>query len=291
MNQITVISGKGGTGKTCLTASLARLGQPVVAADCDVDAANLAILMGGLDGAHMPFFSGQRVSADLRLCRGSGACVEVCHLDSIRLGETGKVFTDPFTCDGCGACLLVCESQALTLHENIVGVWTSRPADTGMVVHAMLGVAQDNSGELVTRVRDEARTVARLKKLDLILVDGPPGIGQPVRAAVEGVDLVVAVSEPSSSGEHDLARALDLSAECGVPAVVVVNKADLEPDITRRIDAMANNAGAPVVGHLDFDPEVPRALARGELPMGVPGLEPEITRIWDRIRRRLEADR
>ena len=120
MKQVTVISGKGGTGKTCLTASLAHLGQPVVAADCDVDAANLAILMGGLDGAHMPFFAGQRVSADLRLCRGNGDCVKICHLDAIRLGETGKVLTDPFTCDGCGACLLVCDNEALTDRKSVV---------------------------------------------------------------------------------------------------------------------------------------------------------------------------
>ena len=289
MKQITVISGKGGTGKTSLVASLAHLAQPVVSADCDVDAANLAILMGGLDGAHMPFFAGHRVSVDLRLCQGHGACKEICHLDSMRLGDTGKVLTDPFTCDGCGACLLVCPSGALTMHENIVGVWTSRPTDTGMVVHAMLGVAQDNSGELVTRVRQEARTVAAQKGLELILVDGPPGIGQPVRAAVEGSDLVVAVSEPTTSGEHDLKRALDLADRCGVPATVVINKADLEPDISRRIQAMAAEADAPVAGCLDFDPEVPRALARGELPMGVSNLAPEMERIWDRIRARLEG--
>ncbi len=289
MNQVTVISGKGGTGKTSLVASLARLAQPLVAADCDVDAANLALLMGGLDGAHQPFFSGHRVSVDLRLCEGSGACMEVCHLESMRPGETGKVLTDPFTCDGCGACLLVCKSGALTMHENIVGVWTRRPTDTGVVVHAMLGVAQDNSGELVTRVRQEALAAAASEGLELILVDGPPGIGQPVRAAVEGSDLVVAVSEPTSSGEHDLQRALDLAARCGVPATVVVNKADLEPEITARIEALASATGAPVVGCLDFDPEVPQALARGELPMGVPHLAPELERIWARIAKRLEG--
>ena len=289
MNQVTVISGKGGTGKTSLVASLARLAQPLVAADCDVDAANLAILMGGLDGAHQPFFAGHRVSVDLRLCQGSGACVEACHLDSVRLGETGKVFSNPFTCDGCGACLLVCGSGALTMHENIVGTWTTRPTDTGILVHAMLGVAQDNSGELVTRVRQEARAVAASRGLGLILVDGPPGIGQPVRAAVEGSDLVLVVSEPTSSGEHDLQRVLDLAARCGSPAAVVVNKADLEPQITRRIEALASAAGAPVMGRLDFDPEVPRALARGELPMGVPHLAPEIGRIWDRLRTTLEG--
>ena len=287
MKQVTVISGKGGTGKTSLVASLAHLAQPLVAADCDVDAANLAILMGGLDGAHQPFFSGHRVSVDLRLCQGAGACAEICHLDSMRLGATGKVLTDPFTCDGCGACLLVCDSGALTMHENIVGVWTSRPTSTGMVVHAMLGVAQDNSGELVTRVRQEAITVAASRGLELIIVDGPPGIGQPVRAAVEGADLVVAISEPSSSGEHDLQRALDLARRCQVPALVVVNKADLEPDITRRIQALASAAGAPVVGCLDFDPKVPRALARRELPMGGPNLAPEMERIWGSIQARL----
>ena len=287
VKQITVISGKGGTGKTSLVASLVHLSQPVVAADCDVDAANLAILMGGLDGAHMPFFAGQRVSADLRFCQGCGACAEACHLQSIRLGETGQVLTDPFTCDGCGTCLLVCPNQALNLHENLVGVWTVRPGPTGQVVHAMLGVAQDNSGELVTRVRQEALSVAASRGLGLILVDGPPGIGQPVRAAVEGVDLVVAVCEPTASGEHDLERALELARRCQVPAAVVINKADLEPQITRRIEALAASAGIPVVGQLEFDAEVPRALARGDLPLAVPRLEPEVERIWERIQAQL----
>lgn len=286
MKQVTVISGKGGTGKTSLVASMAHLGQPMVTADCDVDAANLALLLPGLDGAHEPFYSGRRVTVDLRRCEGCGTCEATCRFDAIHLttGTPPRAHTDPFVCEGCGACTLVCPVNALEYYDNLVGTWTVRKAATGPLVHAMLGVAQDNSGLLVTRVRDQATQVAQSAGLDLVLLDGPPGIGSPVQESVRGVDLVLAVSEPTSSGEHDLVRVLDLAKRMGVPAAVVINKTDLAPDISLRIDAMAQDADVPVLGRLPFDPEVPRALARGALPMGVPGLAPEVARIWGRVR-------
>lgn len=281
--QIAVVSGKGGTGKTSLCASLARLGRPLVAADCDVDAANMALLLMGLDGVHMPFFTGRRASVDLRRCQRCGTCAETCRFDAVALGESGLPRLDPFVCEGCGACTLTCPSGALYLHENQAGVWTVRPTDTGPLVHALLGVAQDNSGTLVTQVRQEAQRVARAEGLDLVLLDGPPGIGSPVLATVEGVDLVLVVTEPTPSGSHDLIRILDLAAEAGTAAAVVINKADLDPDVCQSIEELSDEAGVPVVGQLPFEAEVPRALARGELPLSVPVMQPLLQQLWERV--------
>jgi MinD superfamily P-loop ATPase len=290
VKQVTVISGKGGTGKTSLVASLARLAAPLVTADCDVDAANLALLLPGLDGVHAPFYSGRQASIDPRLCQGCGLCQQACRFRAVAVEGAGPARLNPFACEGCGACVLVCPEQALELVEKLVGVWTVRPAETGPLVHAMLGVAQDNSGKLVSRVREEAARAARAEGLELVLIDGPPGIGCPVQAAVGGVDLVLAVTEPTSSGEHDLSRVLDLARQSRIPAAVVINKADLDPQARQRIESLAAEAGAPVLGRLPFDREVPLALARGELPLAVPAMAGRIERIWAAVQDLLVSD-
>jgi len=287
MRQVAVISGKGGTGKTSVCASLARLARPVVSADCDVDAANLALLQVGPDGIHEPYYHGRRVSVDLRRCIGCGGCEAICRFDAIRLGDTGLVFNDPFACSGCGACVAVCPEKVLGMHENIVGIWTSRPCHDGLLVHAMLGVAQENTGALVSKVRQRALEVAEDQGLDLILIDGPPGIGRPVQLSVEGADLILVVTEPSTSGEHDLRRVLELASEMEIPALVLVNKADLEPTVCARVEEMAAGAGAERVGRRPIDPAVPRALARGKLPLHVPGIAEPLAEVWAAIRQRL----
>jgi MinD superfamily P-loop ATPase len=287
MKQVAVISGKGGTGKTSVCASLARLARPVVSADCDVDAANLALLQLGPDEIHEPYYHGRRVSVDLRRCIGCGACEAICRFDAIRLGDTGLVFSDPFACSGCGACVQVCPEKVLGMHGNIVGIWTARPAGDGPLVHAVLGVAQENTGALVAKVRERALKVAKEKGIDLILIDGPPGIGRPVQIAIQGADLILVVTEPSTSGEHDLARVLDLSREMKIPAMVLVNKADLEPEVCARVEQKAVAAGAEVVGRLPFDPGVPRALALGKLPLAVPRMAEPLNEVWQAIKRRL----
>lgn len=287
MKQVAVISGKGGTGKTSVCASLARLARPVVSADCDVDAANMALLQLGPDEIHEPYYHGRRVSVDLRRCIGCGACEAICRFDAIRLGDTGLVFSDPFACSGCGACVQVCPEKVLGMHGNIVGIWTARLAGDGPLVHAVLGVAQENTGALVAKVRERALEVAKDKGLDLILIDGPPGIGRPVQIAVQGADLILVVTEPSTSGEHDLVRVLDLSRAMKIPAMVLVNKADLEPEVCARVERMATAAGAEVVGRLPFDPGVPRALALGKLPLAVPRMAEPLNEVWRAIKRRL----
>ncbi len=289
VRQVAVISGKGGTGKTSLVASLAGLAQPLVLADCDVDASNLALLLGGLDGAHEPLHDGQAIAVDLRYCRASGRCAEVCRFEAVAPGADGRALINPFFCVGCGACVLVCPEGALELHANQVGVWTVRPTPQGPLIHAALGIAQENSLGLVRQVRQRARAVAAAQGLDLILLDGPPGIDAPVQATVEGVDLLLVVAEATPSGVHDLTRVLELSGQRKLSAAVVINKADLDAAAADTIEELARRQGAAVLARLPFDADVPRALARGEPPLQIPAMAPRLQQLWTEIKALLHA--
>jgi MinD superfamily P-loop ATPase len=283
VNQLVVVSGKGGTGKTSILASLAHLAAatgPVITADCDVDAANLALLLPGDDVRMEPFFSGRRARIDTDDCLLCGSCVDHCRAGAIRIEDRPMV--DPLACEGCGVCALVCVADAVSFVENQAGVWMERRTPYGPLIHAALGIAQDNSGKLVARVREEARNVAERDEIDLILVDGPPGIGCPVHASLAGCDLALVVTEPTPSGEHDLERVFELLDRFGVPGAVLINKHDLSAESTTRVEAIARRADAPVVGRLPFSPEVPRALARGELPLAVEAIEVPLTEAWQR---------
>jgi MinD superfamily P-loop ATPase len=284
VKQLAVISGKGGTGKTSVVASLAYLSAwdaPVTTADCDVDAANLALLLPGEDIRVEPFWSGRRARIDAQSCTLCGYCAERCRASAIRVQDCAVV--DPLACEGCGVCALVCPVDAVSFADNQAGVWMERRTRFGPLIHAALGIAQDNSGKLVARVREEARAVAERDHIDLILVDGPPGIGCPVHASLTGCDLALVVTEPTPSGEHDLERVLALLDHFRVPAAVLINKHDLSAELTSRIEALARRADAPVVGRLPFSPEVPRALARGELPLAVEAVSVPLCEAWERI--------
>jgi MinD superfamily P-loop ATPase len=284
VKQLVVISGKGGTGKTSILASLAYLSaweSPVVTADCDVDAANLALLLPGEEIRTEAFWSGRRARIDADSCIFCGLCAERCRAAAIRIGDSAVV--DPLACEGCGVCALVCPVEAVSFVDNQAGVWMERRTSSGPLVHAALGIAQDNSGKLVAQVRQEARAVAEREGIELILVDGPPGIGCPVHASLTGCDLALVVTEPTPSGEHDLQRVLALLDHFALPAAVLINKHDLSPEFTARIEALAGRAGAEVVGKLPFSAEVPRALARGELPLAVESVAAPLTEAWKQI--------
>jgi MinD superfamily P-loop ATPase len=284
VKQLVVISGKGGTGKTSIVASLAFLSAcetPVATADCDVDAANLALLLPGEDVRTELFWSGRRARIDAGSCSLCGLCAEQCRAAAIRIEDFAVV--DPLACEGCGVCELVCPEEAVSFVDNQAGVWMERRTAFGPLIHAALGIAQDNSGKLVAQVRQEARNVAERDDIDLILVDGPPGIGCPVHASLTGCDLALVVTEPTPSGEHDLERVLELLDHFRVSATVLINKHDLSAEFTTRIDALARRAGVQVVGKLPFSPEVPRALARGELPLAVEAVAAPLAGAWERI--------
>jgi MinD superfamily P-loop ATPase len=291
VRELVVISGKGGTGKTSLAASLvelARDGGPVVAVDADVDASNLALILDAAPGEPHDFVGGELAEVDGDLCDGCGVCVEACRFGAVRLVRE-KARVDPLACDGCRVCRAVCPVGAVTMRPRVAGVWRVDAGAGFSLVHAELGVARDNSGKLVARVRREARAVAERTGSELIVIDGPPGIGCPVHAAVTGADLVLIVTEPSPSGLHDLERALDTCAHFKRPAAVVVNKADLAPDLAGEVAGLSRRRGVPYLGGLPFDRRVCGYLSRGLSLVHLEGLREPVVELWGRLREMLYA--
>ena len=292
MQELVVISGKGGTGKTSLTASFAVLADRAVIADCDVDAADLHLVLGPRPTARHEFRSGHEAVIRSADCNGCGACLSVCRFDAVRVtgaaaGAAAHVI-DPISCEGCGVCVWSCPEQAIDFPERVAGEWMISDTRCGPMVHARLGVASENSGKLVSTVRREARRIAEADDRALIIVDGPPGIGCPVIASVTGATLVLAVTEPTVSGEHDLHRVLALARHFKVPAAVCVNKWDLNPEMADRIEAKARESGAFVTRRVRYDRGVTlaqmqeRAVVETEAASGG-----DIRNIWGQLLGRL----
>ena len=283
MREIVVVSGKGGTGKTSFAAAFAELtGHPVVLGDCDVDAANLALLMPGEDLHAESFFAGQRARVDSSTCNGCGVCEVVCRYDAIPVTDD-LARVDDLRCEGCRACQVVCPEDAISFVENRAGTIYLRETRVGPMVHAALGIAQDNSGKLVAKVREDVRRVGEERGIDTAILDGPPGIGCPVHAAIGQTDLVIAVTEPSPSGAHDLDRLLELTRHFDLETVVIVNKFDLNPALTGEIEALSRERNARPVGRVPFNEEVPRALKRHETPLVVPSVAEALGEVWEAV--------
>jgi MinD superfamily P-loop ATPase len=288
MKQLTVISGKGGTGKTTILASLAALAKRAVLVDADVDAADLHLLLKPQIQRREPFVASQVAVIDPEKCDRCGKCAEVCRFDAIRDSQV-----DPISCEGCGVCFHVCPRAAILMKEVQSGEWFISQTRFGPMVHAKLGVAQENSGKLVTLVRKEAQRIAREQNFPLILIDGPPGIGCPVIASLGGVDAALVVTEPSLSGIHDLERVLEVCRHFQVPAWVCVNKWDINPENTRRIEQYCQEKGSPVIGEILFDPVVTRAMIseRTVLEYSPSLVGREIENIWIRVQHLMNLQR
>ncbi|MCP4606314.1 MAG: (4Fe-4S)-binding protein [Proteobacteria bacterium] len=283
MREIVVVSGKGGTGKTSFVASFAALAKGQIAlGDCDVDAANLALLVPGEDTHEEAFFAGMRARVDEGACTGCGDCVEACRYDAKELRD-GVAQTDELRCEGCRACSVVCPENAISFASNRAGTLYHRETEVGPLVHGALGIAQDNSGKLVALVRERTRALADERGIDTILLDGPPGIGCPVHAAIGGVNLVVAVTEPTPSGLHDLRRLLDLCDHFKLDVAVLLNKFNLNEKLSYDLERIVQDRGARFMGGVPFDKEVPMALSRGESPLTVPIVREALERVWDHI--------
>jgi MinD superfamily P-loop ATPase len=263
MKELVVISGKGGTGKTSVAAAFAALAERKLMADCDVDAADLHLVLRP-EILERHAFSGRKQAAiDAGRCTACGVCRDACRFSAI-VERTGAAFVvDPFACEGCGLCARLCPADAVRFEPAVNGEWFVSRTPYGPLVHARLGVAEDNSGKLVTLVRNEARSLAEKNGLDLVLVDGAPGIGCPVIASLSGADLALVVTEPTIAGRHDLERVIRLTAHFSLPVAVCVNKADLNPGIASEIEESAIERGALFVSSVSYDQAVTAAQVAG----------------------------
>jgi MinD superfamily P-loop ATPase len=262
MQEIVIISGKGGTGKTSIAASLAALADGVVLADCDVDAADLHLILAPEVKRREAFRSGHRAAIRQSDCAQCGQCATLCRFDAVRHLErrNGAAYAiNPTACEGCGVCVQFCPQQAIDFPEQICGEWMISDTRFGPMVHARLGIAAENSGKLVSVVRSEAREVAQRRGYKAVLIDGAPGVGCPVIASLTGASMALVVTEPTVSGEHDLERVLQLTQHFGIPAAVSVNKWDLNPSMTERIEHTARAHGAAVASRIRYDPAVTAA--------------------------------
>ncbi len=265
MRELVIISGKGGTGKTSLMAAFAALANRAVLADCDVDAADLHLLLSPKIIRTKPFTGGKRASINNELCAACGLCERMCRFDAISSVQIGKYpinqkyQIDPIRCEGCGVCNWYCHQNAISLTPVINGEWYLSDTRYGPLIHARLGIAEENSGKLVSLIRAQAKIVAKKSGLDLILIDGSPGIGCQVIASITGADLVLIVTEPTVSGLHDLNRVADLVVHFGIPAMVCVNKWDINPQISEEITRQAYRKGLIPSNYIRYDQAVTQA--------------------------------
>ena len=265
MKQLVALSGKGGTGKTTVVAALAHLASeemPLVLADADVDAANLELVLDPVQQEVHDFWSGKLAIIDPVACTGCGRCAEVCRFEAVVAGDVYQV--DPLACEGCAACFYQCPVEAIAMQEQHAGRWFRSETRFGPLFHAHLFAGRENSGKLVATVKQQANVYALDTKAALLLIDGPPGIGCPVIAASVGTDLALLVAEPTISGAHDLERVLATTEHFGVPAMVAINKADLNPARSDQIAAYCSERGIEVVGRIPYDTVVTEAMVAGQ---------------------------
>jgi len=289
--EITIISGKGGSGKTTVAGSLAMLAENTVLADDDVDAADLHLLIKPRVREVHSFLGRAKFTVNASTCTGCGLCLDACHFNAIRssspVNRKGEkiCIIDEVACEGCGLCRLVCPVEAISTKINVAGKWYVSDTDCGPMAHARLGVGQENSGRLVAQARTTAETLAQKWQKKFILGDGPPGTGCPVIASVSGTDLVLIVTEPTVSGVHDMVRVLELANHFHIPTMIIVNKADLNLEKSRYIEIMAQRMGSKVIAHIPFDRNVIDALKAGKtlIEYGKGPAFQEMKNLWDTI--------
>ena len=287
MKELVVISGKGGTGKTSLMAAFASLAENNVLCDADVDAADLHLLMDPDIKERHDFKGGGTAIIDKDRCIECGLCRDLCRWNAI----SEAFIVDPIECEGCGVCVDFCPETAIDFPVKTCGEWFISNTRFGPMVHARLGIAEENSGKLVTLVRQEAKKLAEKNKLDLLITDGPPGVGCPVIASVGGASAVLIVAEPTVSGLHDMERVAQLAAHFKVPVLVCVNKFDLNFDQTESIEKLAKENSITTVGRVPFDPVFTESMVQGQTVLEYVGnskIRSSISEIWRNIRTQLE---
>jgi len=285
MKELVVLSGKGGTGKTSIVASFAALAESKVLVDCDVDAADLDLMLQPSLREKHEFWSGQVAVIDSDTCTQCGLCQENCHFQAIN-----NYRVNPISCEGCGFCSHICPVEAITMQETMAGHWFISDTRYGTLVHARLGIAQENSGKLVAAVREQARNIAKEQGVDFIISDGPPGIGCPVISSLSGTDLALLVTEPTLSGIHDLERVLGVCYHFNVPTLVCINKFDINEDNTQRIENYCQDVGVEVVVRIPFDNAFTESMVHG-IPVveySRNGVSSQIKSLWAAVSEALD---
>ncbi|MEE9913012.1 MAG: ATP-binding protein [Deltaproteobacteria bacterium] len=283
MKELVIISGKGGTGKTSVTASFAVLADRPVVCDCDVDAADLHLILEPTIRERHEFESGHEAVIRQNDCTGCGICQDLCRFGAI--SNTVDMFSiDPVSCEGCGVCVWFCPEGAIDFPRRRCGQWFVSDTRCGPMVHARLGVAAENSGKLVSTVRREAKHLAEEENLNMMIVDGPPGLGCPVIASLTGASQILVVTEPTVSGEHDLERVLSLARHFQIPAAICVNKFDINEEMTKRIEDRAVSAGATIAGRIRYDASVTRAQIQKKavVELDTPGAD-DMRQLWKNL--------
>lgn len=297
--ELVVISGKGGTGKTSIVASFAALAEKAVLADCDVDAADLHLVLDPTIVKREKFSGGSRARIRPGHCTACAKCQEMCRYDAIYFdgpgnGKVAKTYRiDPIACEGCGVCAWFCTDKAIEFGPVVNGEWFVSDTRCGPMVHAALGVAEENSGKLVSLVRTQAKKIAEDRKLDLILIDGAPGIGCPVIASIAGADLVLVVTEPTLSGLHDLQRVADLTKHFGIETLVCINKWDLNEEIASQIEAQARQRSLKLTSKVRYDRAVTDAQIKrlSVVEYAVNGVAREIRELWADVQAAVGAEK
>ncbi len=287
MRELVVISGKGGTGKTSITASFAALAEKPVMADCDVDAADLHLLLNPHVDEEGEYTGGRVAGIKQDFCMLCGQCVSVCRFDAISDGYTFEV--DPLLCEGCAVCSYFCPYNAITMKPEISGKWFISSTTYGPLVHARLGIAAENSGKMVSLVREKARAIAEDNGHDLIIVDGAPGIGCPVIASITGASRLLVITEPTVSGIHDMKRVVELAEHFKIPASICINKYDIHNENTEEILLFATEKDIDIAGKIPYDTDfvISQVEAKSIVEFSDGVASSEIRKMWELISERL----
>lgn len=295
MKQLVVLSGKGGTGKTTVTAALAHLASQelsIVSADGDVDAANLELVFEPTRVEEHDFVSGKRAVIGPEWCTACGICEAVCRFDAIHppTESCGEAYwVEGLSCEGCASCFYQCPEEAIQMEDQLAGRWFRSESRFGPLFHAHLFAGQENSGKLVTLVKQQGRLLASDTGAKLLLVDGPPGIGCPVISASAGADMALLVVEPTVAGVHDLERVLGTTEHFGVPALVVINKADLNSSRSTEVADFCTRRGIEIVGRIPYDTVVTEAMVQGRPVTAYTNgaVSTALRHVWERVKARL----
>lgn len=286
--ELVIISGKGGTGKTSIVSSFATLAENKIMVDCDVDAADLHLILKPEILKTTEFYSGKTAEIIQDKCIKCGRCIEVCRFDAI----SNNFIVNEIGCEGCGTCFYQCPTNAIKFEQTKSGEWFESNTRFGKLVHAKLGIAEENSGKLVSEIRNYARLLAHREGQDLIIVDGSPGIGCPVIASISGASLVVVVTEPTLSGLHDAERVLKLAKHFNAPACMCINKCDINPDMANKIEDFCKTEHIEIVGKIPYSKDFTSAMIKEQSLIEFSPeseISKEIKSMWSKLEERLRG--